>query len=68
MYIFIYISTTTLQKFTSSMNYQQAIMKRDGWSHRKSEKQARLPNNRITNKQKLEKVVAEIAKKENRIK
>jgi hypothetical protein len=50
------------------MNYQQAIMKRDGSSHRKSEKQARLPNTRITNKQKLEKVVAEIAKKENRIK
>jgi hypothetical protein len=38
-------------------------MRRDGSSHRKSEKQARLPNTRITNKQKFEKVVAEIAER-----
>ena len=62
VYIY-YIATATLKKYTTSAKkYQRMIMRRNSCSYRKSEKQAWFPNTRITNKQKFEKVVAEIEK------
>lgn len=64
MYSYLCFNNYTGEIKIAAQKHQRAIMRRDGSSHGKSEKQARLPNTRITNKQKLEKVVAEISKRE----